>query len=179
MASVESPVTAPAPGWARRLPPDEKLFLWIVLASVAFMSAVAIGWIFLGDHNVPTRSYRTTPAEFSKQVSDFTARFATDTGAVRVPPGEDGYMMAARYAFFPELVLTAGEEYTIWFSSMDALHGLSIVGGGQNINLEIAPNHAYGATFTPDTPGEYLIVCNEYCGLGHHTMKGRIIVEEG
>ena len=117
-----------------------------VVASVAFMTAVTIGWLALGDQNVPTRSYRTTPAAFSKQVSEFTARFATDSGAVRVPPGEDGYMMAARYAFFPELVLTEGKEYTIWFSSMDALHGLSIVGGGQNINLEIAPNHAYGAT---------------------------------
>ena len=28
-----------------------------------------------------------------------------------------------------------------------------------------------------DEPGEYLLICHEYCGLGHHMMYGRIIVE--
>jgi cytochrome c oxidase subunit 2 len=26
-------------------------------------------------------------------------------------------------------------------------------------------------------PGEHLLICHEYCGLAHHTMYGRIIVE--
>jgi cytochrome c oxidase subunit 2 len=179
MARVESSVTPPAPGWARRLPLDERIFLWFVGASVVFMSAFAIGWLFLGDQNVPTDSYRQTPEAFSKQVQASVAEYGREDGRVAVPPGEDAYMLAARYTFYPELVLQAGEEYRIWISATDALHGFSIVGGGQNINLEIAPQHVYGATFTPDKPGEYLIVCNEYCGLGHHAMKGRIVVEEG
>ena len=29
-----------------------------------------------------------------------------------------------------------------------------------------------------DTPGEYPIICHEYCGIAHHTMAGTIIVEE-
>jgi len=33
-------------------------------------------------------------------------------------------------------------------------------------------------TMTPDTSGEYAIVCNEYCGIGHHTMLGKIYVKE-
>ena len=65
MAHVESPVASPAPGWARRLPRDERIFLWLVLASAAFMSAFTIGWLFLGDQNPPTASYRTSPAAFS------------------------------------------------------------------------------------------------------------------
>jgi heme/copper-type cytochrome/quinol oxidase subunit 2 len=31
----------------------------------------------------------------------------------------------------------------------------------------------------PTTPGRYLVVCNEYCGLGHDYMYFSIIVEEG
>jgi cytochrome c oxidase subunit II len=31
-------------------------------------------------------------------------------------------------------------------------------------------------TVTPEKVGEYSIICNEYCGLGHHAMIGRIIV---
>jgi cytochrome c oxidase subunit 2 len=179
MASVESSVTAPAPGWARRLPRDERLFLWVVLGSVVVMSTFAIGWLFLGKQNVPTDSYRIAPQAFALKVQAFIKEHTRADGSVYVPPGEEAYMMSARYVFYPELVLQAGQEYRLWISSQDALHGFSIVGGGQNINLEIAPQHAYGVTFTPEEPGEYLIVCNEYCGLGHHGMKGRIIVEEG
>jgi len=32
-------------------------------------------------------------------------------------------------------------------------------------------------TTTFDTPGEYLVVCNEYCGLAHHLMQGTVIVD--
>lgn len=179
MAQAESSVTPPEPGWARRLPLDEKVFLWVIVASAVFMSAFAIGWLFLGKQNVPADSYRISPAAFGEKLQAFMAENTRPGGRVHVPPGEDAYMLAARYTFYPELVVKAGQEVKLWISSVDALHGFSIVGGGQNINLQIAPEHAYGATFTPDEPGEYLIVCNEYCGLGHQGMKGRIIVEEG
>jgi len=33
-------------------------------------------------------------------------------------------------------------------------------------------------SLTPDTAGDFAIVCNEYCGIGHHTMLGKIIVRE-
>ena len=33
-------------------------------------------------------------------------------------------------------------------------------------------------TITPTTSGDFGIVCNEFCGLGHHTMTGRIYVVE-
>jgi cytochrome c oxidase subunit 2 len=177
--NAESSVTPPAPGWARKLPVDERLFLTAVVASVLFMSAFVVGWLVWGKQNVPTDSYRITPAGFAERLQGFMAQHSQPDGRVHVPPGTDAYMMAARYTFYPELVLKEGEEYRIWISAVDALHGFSIVGGNQNISLEIAPEHAYGATFKPEAPGEYLIVCNEYCGLNHHQMKGRIIVEEG
>ena len=28
-------------------------------------------------------------------------------------------------------------------------------------------------TVTPNQSGTYSVVCNEYCGIGHHTMVGR------
>jgi len=178
MATVESPVTPPAPGWARRFPKDERLFLWLIVGLGVVMAAVSIGWLYLGDQNVPTSSYRTTPEAWSKQIAAFTQKYTDAKGRVVVPPGEDVYLMAGRYTFFPDpIVLKAGYAYTIWISSVDVLHGFSIVGGGQNLNLELAPEHAFGATLEPDKPGTYLVVCNEYCGLGHHGMKGHIVVE--
>lgn len=178
MVQVESPVSPPAPGWARRFPADEKLFLWVVLASVAVMSAVTIGWLWLGNQNTPTDSFRTNPTDFAAKTQAFAERYKGKDGRVYVPVGKDAYLMAFRYAFFPTLVVKAGHPVRIWLSSLDTLHGFSIVGHGQNINFEIAPNHAYGAVLTPTKPGKYLIVCNEYCGLNHQTMKGRIVVTD-
>jgi cytochrome c oxidase subunit 2 len=171
-----SSILSPAPGWAKRMPADERLFLGIVVVVAVAMSAFTIGWIFFSSHNVPTASYPTTPVKFAQQVSAFAAKYGRADGKVVVPPGKDAYVLAARFTFYPELVLKAGHRYRIWLSSADALHGFSLVGGGENLNLEIAPNHAYGADFTPAKPGTYLIVCNEFCGLGHHKMTGRITV---
>jgi cytochrome c oxidase subunit 2 len=33
-------------------------------------------------------------------------------------------------------------------------------------------------TITPDQLGDYAVICNEYCGIGHHTMLGKIRVME-
>ena len=177
MGAVESPVSAPPAGWARRLPADEKIFLWIVLASVAVMSAFTIGWLYLGHQNPPPAFFRTTPEEFAAKTQAFAAKYQRADGRVHVPVGKDAYLMAYRFAFFPTLSVKAGHPVRIWLSSLDALHGFSLVGHGENINLEIAPNHAYGAVFTPTKPGKYLIVCNEFCGLQHDRMQGVLYVE--
>ena len=32
-------------------------------------------------------------------------------------------------------------------------------------------------TVTPTRPGTYSIICNEYCGVNHHTMASRLYVK--
>ena len=57
------------------------------------------------------------------------------------------------------------------------VHGFEIV--GTNANTMVIPGYVAQFTTRFTTPGEYLIVCHEYCGLGHHAMMGKLIVEEG
>ena len=47
-----------------------------------------------------------------------------------------------------------------------------------SINFQVLPDYVTVIQLTPEEAGEYPIVCNEYCGLGHHLMLGRIIVTE-
>jgi plastocyanin len=176
MAVTESSVVAPPPGWGRRIPRDEKLFFIVIVMTTVLMTAFAVGWVVWSDHNVPRTTAHTTPAEYSARVQAFTKRYADGQGRAWVPPGTDAYMLATRYSWYPELVVQSGKEVMIWISSGDVLHGFSLVGGGQNLNLEIAPNHAFGVRLTPDAPGRYRIICNEYCGLGHQTMASYLTV---
>jgi plastocyanin len=99
-------------------------------------------------------------------------------------PGDDDaepidiYMMAMRYAYEPEVLrLEADVPYRFRIMSMDANHGVSInVGVAGHIMRRPARTMA-AMTMTFTEPGEYLVYCTVYCGLGHDMMKGKIIVE--
>lgn len=171
---VTSSVTSPAPGWAKRFPLDERLFLWAVLASVVAMTVFVVVWLYVGHQNVPATSFATTPEAFAAKASALADRYQAPDGRVYLPPGKDGYLLASRYSWYPELALQTGKRYRIWLSSADALHGFSLV--GQNLNLEVAPRHAMGVWLTAGKPGRHLIVCNEFCGLGHAHMTGYLDV---
>jgi cytochrome c oxidase subunit 2 len=174
VSTPQSPIVSPPTGWASKFPRDEKIFFFLVIGSVVAMTTFSIGWLVWGSHNVPTRAEIVGQKEYAAKVTEFAKRYEGPDGKVWVPPGTDGYMLAYRYGWTPELVLQEDVETTIWISSADVLHGFSVV--GQNLNLQIAPKHGFGAVLTPDEPGRYRIICNEYCGLGHQDMTSFITV---
>jgi cytochrome c oxidase subunit II len=45
-----------------------------------------------------------------------------------------------------------------------------------NLNFQVLPGYLYVIEGHAHETGEFSIVCNEFCGLGHHLMTGRIIV---
>jgi cytochrome c oxidase subunit 2 len=47
-----------------------------------------------------------------------------------------------------------------------------------NINIQVHPNYEMVLTITPNETGVFGVVCNEFCGIGHHLMVGRIYVVE-
>ena len=83
-------------------------------------------------------------------------------------------MLARLWEWWPILELKKGQTYRVHLSSMDWQHGFSLQ--PVNINIQVHPNIEHVITMTPNQAGEYSVVCNEYCGIGHHTMVGRIRV---
>jgi cytochrome c oxidase subunit 2 len=59
--------------------------------------------------------------------------------------------------------------------SMDWLHGFSLQ--PENINIMVHPGYDHAVTMTPTKKGTFSIICNEYCGVNHHTMISRIYVK--
>jgi hypothetical protein len=47
-----------------------------------------------------------------------------------------------------------------------------------NVNIQVVPGYDYGLRVTPSESGDFRIVCNEFCGINHHVMVGRVIVED-
>jgi cytochrome c oxidase subunit II len=41
----------------------------------------------------------------------------------------------------------------------------------------VVPGYEHVIKVTPNQSGTFSIVCNEYCGINHHTMVGRLYVK--
>ena len=74
------------------------------------------------------------------------------------------------------LELEKDKSYRVHLSSMDWQHGFSLQ--PVNINLQVHPDYDMVVTLTPNETGEFGVVCNEFCGIGHHLMLGKIYVVE-
>ncbi len=144
------------------------------------MFTAMVAWQALGEQRIPVESYRVDQATFQSEVDAFVeARQIGEEGGVPVVepmPGEDAYLQAMMFQFRPVLQLQRGETYRLLVSSTDVQHGLSLLKLGTSYNFQVLPGYLYVIRLTPEETGEFSLVCNEFCGLGHHVMTGRIVV---
>ena len=85
-------------------------------------------------------------------------------------------VVVQRFAFEPARIeVTEGERIRLVVTSADGVHGLEIKKfkvnkkvprGGDKITID----------FVASAPGEFPILCSEYCGNGHEEMKGTLVV---
>ncbi len=101
-----------------------------------------------------------------------------DPGVVQTGPNSyQVNMVAQAFSFIPgDIEVPEGAEVTFRMTSRDVIHGFQV--RGTNINVELIPGDIASLTYTFDRPGEYLIICNQYCGVAHQNMLGKIHVGE-
>lgn len=165
--------------WLTRLGPDERRWLAVAFIWCLVLFSGMYVWLGIGNQRTPIESYRIEPADFAAEVDAFVERFQVEerdgAAIVAPPPGSDVYLQASRFQFRPILQLQRGESYRLLVSSTDVQHGLSLQ--PVNVNFQVLPGYLYVIRITPEETGEFPIVCNEYCGLGHHVMTGLIVVD--
>jgi cytochrome c oxidase subunit 2 len=166
--------------WKQPLDRVEGLWILIAFAWCLVMFFMMPWWHVYGQQNLANEAYRTTPEAFQKKAEDMVAkhkvREETDLKipVVHPPAGADVYLIARLWSWWPMLELEAGKTYRLHLMSMDWLHGFSLQ--PENINIQVHPGYEHVLTVTPTAPGTYSIVCNEYCGINHHTMVSRLYV---
>jgi cytochrome c oxidase subunit 2 len=166
-----------------KTPIDRVEGIWIILAFIwcMIMFFMMPYWHVFGKQNLANEAYRSTPEMFMKKAEEGVAKFKvreeTDQKipVIHPPAGADVYLVARLWSWYPMLELEAGKSYRLHLMSMDWLHGFSLQ--PENINIEVHPGYEHVLTVTPTAPGVYGIVCNEYCGINHHTMSSRLYVK--
>jgi len=171
-------IVSPKGVWWKPASQQEKL--WVVIAFVWCMVLFAMMplWHAKGGQNPSGIRSTVDPTEFKQRTDRFIEEYGveddSDYPTVAPPPGSDLYLLGQKWAWVPAMRLQAGASYTLHISSLDINHGFGLYPA--NINFQVVPGYDYALRITPNKPGEYYIVCNEFCGIGHHSMLGKIVV---
>jgi cytochrome c oxidase subunit 2 len=147
----------------------EKLWMYAVGVMLAlFFVSLANGAAREGRHP-PSHVETIDPATVMKDERFRTQGVRVD-GAGRV----HAWVLGLMFVWLPaEMVLPADTPVTFHLTAVDVTHGYQIV--RTNGQTMVLPGYISQFTTTFDA-GEYLVACNEYCGLGHHTMAAKIRV---
>ncbi len=172
-------IKVPESDWFKPPAGSERLWVGVALVWCMIMFLAMPYWHFKGKQNATGESYAVTPAEFMERVNRFveTNKVGEENGIpiVEPSPGGDAYLVGQMWRWYPILKLKEGQTYRLHISSVDLQHGFSVL--PININFQALPGYDHVITLTPTSKGVYQIICNEFCGIGHHFMTGRIIVE--
>jgi cytochrome c oxidase subunit II len=172
-------LTVPEKGWYKAPEGAEKLWIGLALCWCLVLSIMMPYWHFKGRQNSRGEAYAVKPADFLARAETFVAANKVgDLGVlplVEPPPGGDAYLVARMWSWYPALRLRKGETYRVHLSSLDLQHGFSLQ--PLNMNFQVLPGYDHVLTLTPTSTGEFTIVCNEFCGIGHDRMIGKILVE--
>ena len=175
-------MTIHSPGrvWWRPVGAQERLYLGAATVFAVATFLLMPIWHFTGSQNPVMRTFRVEPSSFEARALAFIQQYkiGEESGipVVDAPPGSDAYLIAKSWQWTPILRLQRGQTYRLHISSLDIDHGFSIV--PINMNFMVIPGYEYVLEIKPTEAGTFSIICNEFCGIGHHLMIGKLIVVE-
>ena len=77
---------------------------------------------------------------------------------------------AKKFEFTPgTITLKAGQPVVLRLTTEDRAHGFFLK--PLNIDADIEPGKTTEVAVTPEAAGEYVVICDHYCGIGHGNMK--------
>jgi halocyanin-like protein len=179
---MKSPIEPPEGNWWNETV-NRRETIWLGLSGVwaATLFGWMAGWMQFGEQNQVGETLKISTANYREKVDAYKGEAGELDGNL-VPPGDDVYIGAMRYAFdgLPA-VLETGREYVFHLGSYDVQHGFSVRQEdtlSKQLSLQMLPGYEWKVPMQFDEPGTYHVVCNEFCGTGHRTMHATFEVRE-
>jgi cytochrome c oxidase subunit II len=90
--------------------------------------------------------------------------------------GDTIQVAAKKYEFNPSVItVKQGQHVKLVITATDRDHGFKL--DAFNIDQRLEKGVATPVEFTADKAGTFPFECSVVCGLGHHRMKGKLVVE--
>lgn len=152
----------------------EKAWLAVsLLLIVGFIATVTYGAVGEGVEMIGDEGEEVDPTKLNEH-----PKFG-DPGVEKTGPNEYAvYVVASQFQFTPgsfgnPIRVPTDANVTFYVTTKDVIHGFDVA--GTNLNTMAIPGQVAEVTVRFDEPGEYGILCNEYCGSGHHGMEGKLV----
>ena len=82
---------------------------------------------------------------------------------------------AKKFEFTPSAItLKKGQPVILRLTSADRVHGF--MSKPLKFDTDIAVGKTTDVAVTPDTAGDFTVICDHYCGTGHGNMKMKVSV---
>ncbi|MFC5133410.1 MULTISPECIES: cytochrome c oxidase subunit II [Haloferacaceae] len=147
--------------------------IWLAFAIVLIL--LLLGSVTYGAVGPGVAMVADSEAQIDANALDEDDRFA-EPRVEQVGENEyEAYVVAYQFGFEPSpIVVPENSTVTFQITSRDVIHGFEVA--GTNANTMAVPGEVAEITVEVSEPREYGIVCNEYCGAGHHAMEGKLHV---
>ncbi|MDZ7668189.1 MAG: c-type cytochrome [Gammaproteobacteria bacterium] len=87
------------------------------------------------------------------------------------PRGRDDVLVDSNIVRLP-----VDKPVKLLLRSKDVLHNFTVA--QFRVKMDLVPGLVSYLWFTPTRTGEFEVLCEELCGIGHHTMRGKVEVTE-
>ncbi|MCL6571030.1 MAG: cytochrome c oxidase subunit II [Bacillus sp. (in: Bacteria)] len=150
---------------------EEKIWLTISFGMIMVFMLITGYQAFAFGLTPPSNKEKIDP-----QKVDQTAPF-DKPGVEKIGEKEYEVVMTLQvFSFNPSTIeVPAGSTVHFTLTSKDVTHGFQVA--NTNINAMVMPGHIQKISQKFDKPGVYLVLCNEYCGVGHQAMSTTITVK--
>jgi len=148
----------------------EKKWIWVTLLMTVVMVGVLTMYA-VGSGIHPPSGFEpidSTRLHLSKEFAeDNLGLKKNDDGSLTLT------MVAARYGFYPSTIeVPVNTPVKIRIASADVLHGVHVP--FTNFATMVVPGYISEVNTTFMKTGDFTLLCNEYCGLGHDHMWSRL-----
>jgi cytochrome c oxidase subunit 2 len=172
---------------AKYEPENKKLEIWLtVLTTIGVAALLAPGLFVFGtivtvpeeaiEIEVVAQQWRWSFRHPGKdgQFGNVDARLISIENSFGIDPddptGHDDILIDDAIMHLP-----VGNPVQIWMRSKDVLHNFTVT--QFRVKMDMVPGLESRMWLEPTKIGEYEILCEELCGMAHHAMRGRIVVE--
>lgn len=128
--------------------------VWVIIPSLVVIAFFAYGYVVYRDV--------TTPAPGSSDINVMARQFSYE---FKYPDGS---------TTVDELRLPVGKPVKLIMTSQDVLHGFFLP--DFRLKQDVVPGQYTYLYLQPDKEGTYDIFCTQYCGVGHSTMRAKLVV---
>ena len=160
-----------------------KALLWVIVIGV--LVALVGGFFLFSSSNskvsegivVVDKSDSQATVETNDELTTDTTATDSSTGQDTVPVQEikEFDIIAKQWTFSPNpITVNEGDKVILNIESIDVTHGFVL--SAFSVSERLTPGQTTKVEFTADKKGTFSFFCNVFCGSGHGSMRGTLIV---